>query len=515
MMLKNLMKLSPLLLSVFLLTACGDDAEQQTTAQKDADPVRNLLDEVNKQQIKPPKPAMLSTITNTLVFSSVRLGEEMTLPIVLNAEGDDPLTVLDIKVASEQQVFTIDGSCSKGVILGTNQSSCRIDVTFRPTDPRLYQTSIVVVHSAQNSPLLIDVSGNGELPPQAAAPVFEQPKPPSDLYNEAQRLLAQRKGAALQVLSNGFELQGDRWNLSDKDYAGIGVEPSVSTYPVNRTRMITADRFIPAVMETTVSSEIPGGRMTAIIENNVYSAEGRNILIPAGSRTIGTYEGLGKTGNERLNVTWSRIITPSGVGISVDSPGADPMGRTGLVGDVDNRYFDRYIVPLLVTSMGIAANYAVSPDQVQQTTFGGITDGFLGTVTSETLSKETVAGRQFAAAMLEISKQIIEENIEIGPIVTIPGGTRFTIMPTRDLVLKNPTLISAAEENPDSIGAQAKQLVQAIQRGDFNTSTDKITDLLAKAAQKANASGGGLAGAGVGSNAQYDFGPPTAPGAQR
>jgi type IV secretory pathway VirB10-like protein len=502
-----------------LVASCGE--KEAPPPPKSADPVRDLLDVVNKQEVKPTLPSKLATLTSTLTFSGVKIGGELTLPVILNVEGDEPLTIQQVQLASEQSVFTLGGACADGLIMGPNKTSCRIDVTFRPQEARSYQTTIIVTHSAKNSPLLVQLSGAGEQlvdasPPPLQIPEQIVPYTPSYEYINAQRLQQQRSSGTLQVLQTGDRVTSG-WKMSDEDYASYGYDPIVSSYPVNRDRMITSDRYIPAVLESTINTQIGGGRMTAMVENHVYSASGRNILIPAGSRLIGTSQSLGRTGRSRLDAVWTRIIRPDGVNITVQSPASDPMGRNGMVGYIDYRLFNRYIAPLLVASIGVGLEYALSNKDSTTTTFNGINGGGnSGTTTSETLSPGQKAGRDLAESFAEQSKRLLNDYVDTTPILTIPSGTRFLLTPTQDLVMKTPTLLTSSAET-NQVLEKAKQLVFALQRGDLGTGTEKLAEVLGNAAQvgQRNEAAGAVVNqsfAPVQGGGQFNYGPPPTAG---
>ncbi|WP_264765555.1 TrbI/VirB10 family protein, partial [Moraxella catarrhalis] len=47
-------------------------------------------------------------------------------------------------------------------------------------------------------------------------------------------------------------------------------------------RTITADRMIPAILITPISSEIGGSKIVAQVESDIYATMGRAVLIPKG-----------------------------------------------------------------------------------------------------------------------------------------------------------------------------------------------------------------------------------------
>jgi type IV secretory pathway VirB10-like protein len=458
------------------LGACGKKAEQPAPDQPKVDPLKSLMDMANEQ--KPPAPAVLIPSSSSLNFTGLKVGDDMTLPLTLSNTGQ-ALTIKDIRLAGEGETFSVTGTCTQGIVLQKDTPECVLEITFKPREARTYQTSLMVIHDATNSPLLINLLGVSMPSIQDNTDAL----PSADLMNAREVMNSRRRGKLTVMNSNVATQLSDEYDMSSDDYSDIGYIPTTATYPVNRERMITADRFIPVVLENTINSQLPDGRATAVIETHVYSSEGRNIIIPAGSRVIGKYKSLQKRGQTRLDIVWSRILRPDGVGIDVQSPSVDQMGRAGLPGDIDNRYFDRYGVPLLMSTMAILANYAASPSQVTSSTFNTPGTGILGTTTSETLSRENVAVRSFGAELLDTANQIVRENVQIDPVVTVPAGTRFYITPTKDIVLKSPTLLTSAGDSANDLIAQARGLIRGLQKGDLEASSEKLVQVLGLAAK--------------------------------
>lgn len=172
-----------------------------------------------------------------------------------------------------------------------------------------------------------------------------------------------------------------------------------STFPVDHSRTLTADMTIGALLISSIRSDL-GGQVTALIERHVFATHGEKILIPAGSKAIGTYAAISEAGTERLAVTWNRIITPRGVDIVIpNSQGTDAMGRNGLTGEVDDRGGDRYNRALITSLIPIPA-------------------------------AEQIVGAQIA------------DGKDIKPRLTIAHGTRITINPTQDIFFKKPVWVA-------------------------------------------------------------------------
>lgn len=64
-----------------------------------------------------------------------------------------------------------------------------------------------------------------------------------------------------------------------KDWSEQGIKKVISSWRVDMSEMILADKPIPAVIAVQLSSTHPTP-ITAFVERNVYAEEGRNVLIP-------------------------------------------------------------------------------------------------------------------------------------------------------------------------------------------------------------------------------------------
>ncbi|AQX22508.1 type IV secretion system protein VirB10 [Bartonella sp. Coyote22sub2] len=93
---------------------------------------------------------------------------------------------------------------------------------------------------------------------------------------------------------------------------------------------IKAGTIIPSVMISGVNSDLPG-QIIAQVKESVYdSATGQNVLIPIGSRLVGTYDSCVTTGQKRALIAWSRVIYPDGSSLSLGNmPGVDQSGYAG------------------------------------------------------------------------------------------------------------------------------------------------------------------------------------------
>jgi type IV secretion system protein VirB10 len=130
----------------------------------------------------------------------------------------------------------------------------------------------------------------------------------------------------------------------------------------NRSMTVPQGYLISAVLETGFDSTKPGFAR-AIVSRDVRGFDGKNVLIPRGSRLTGEYESAATQGQNRAVITWTRLIRPDGMTIMMDSPAVDTVGRGGVRASVNTHFFARLGDALLQSTVGLGqalANRAVT-----------------------------------------------------------------------------------------------------------------------------------------------------------
>lgn len=122
----------------------------------------------------------------------------------------------------------------------------------------------------------------------------------------------------------------------------------------DRNFLITAGSFIPCVLQSAMDSSQPG-YVSCIVPRDVYSDNGRVVLMEKGTKIVGEYQGGLNRGEYRLFVLWTRAVTPRGISIDVASPATDALGRGGMDGRVNTFFWQRFGTALLFSLVEDAA----------------------------------------------------------------------------------------------------------------------------------------------------------------
>lgn len=194
---------------------------------------------------------------------------------------------------------------------------------------------------------------------------------------------------------------------------GNAVPVSMASQIDNLPYKVLQGEFIEAVLEPRAISDLPG-QLCALVQRDVYGAQGRLKLIPWGSRVCGTYNAELRKGQDRLFVVWNTLRRPDGVQVAIDSAGSDQLGTAGMGGIVDTHFAEIFGMSALLSIIGAGASNV------------GVSSG--DQYNSASQYRQSV---QQAAA--QSSQQVLSPYINIQPTVTVPAGSRVRIYVNKDL----------------------------------------------------------------------------------
>ncbi|SDN95553.1 type IV secretion system protein VirB10 [Ensifer sp. YR511] len=188
--------------------------------------------------------------------------------------------------------------------------------------------------------------------------------------------------------------------------------------------MIPEGTLVPGLLETAINSDLPG-QIRAIVAQDVYSFDGRRVLIPTGTRLIGEYQSDITRGQKRIFVIWTRLLRDDGVSIRLNSIGTDSLGRSGLSGIVNNKWRERFGSAILLSIVGAGASYL--------TGYGtGQTSSITGEETNSDRAAE-LARETIAQTFSDMANQALAENLRIPPTISVHQGERIFVYVRQDL----------------------------------------------------------------------------------
>lgn len=197
-------------------------------------------------------------------------------------------------------------------------------------------------------------------------------------------------------------------------------DATAATVMGDRNYMVAQGKLLDAVLETAVNSDQPG-MVRALISYDIYADSGRNVLFPRGSRIIGRYDSAVIKGQARVFIVWQRVIRPDGTDIQIDSPGVDPLGRSGVEGDVNNHFFQIFGTAAVLSVIGVGtATVGVKPQDQNNSIAqyrSGVADSFNRTAGSA-----------------------LDQYMNIKPTITLNQGILVKIFVARDLIF-SPVLV--------------------------------------------------------------------------
>lgn len=188
--------------------------------------------------------------------------------------------------------------------------------------------------------------------------------------------------------------------------------------PLQRPDMLLVrGTHLGCVLQTRIVTDV-AGHTACVVTGAVYSFDGRRLLIPAGSRVLGHYEGAPR--GPRIAVVWDRILTPSGLDIRMASPGVDGLGGAGHPGHYSAHWGSRIGSAMLVSLIGDAFKYAAAGE------------GPSGTVIGE---GGVVVRSPYESATARTLERLAGQALDVrrAPTVTIAQGTVVNIHVARDV----------------------------------------------------------------------------------
>ena len=184
--------------------------------------------------------------------------------------------------------------------------------------------------------------------------------------------------------------------------------------------VLNAGAVIQATLLTGVTSDVQNGDVVAQVRQNIYdSLTGTHLLIPQGSRIIGTTGATGGLGNQRISVVFKRIILPNGASMTL--PNQQAIDGTGYPGLMDK--YNEHRGKLYQTAF-FSALFSAAAQSLTGNTSGS---------DSRSPGQEAVSGA--VASILQTGQKLMDKDANVNPTIEIEPGFQFSIFVNQDLAI--------------------------------------------------------------------------------
>ena len=182
----------------------------------------------------------------------------------------------------------------------------------------------------------------------------------------------------------------------------------------NRSLTLPKGTVFTCALKTRVVSAT-SGFIGCQVQRNVYSDDGRVLLVERGSHLDGEYRATSiRPGTVRIPVLWTRVRTPHGVTVDIESPGTGQLGESGIDGYVDNRWVERIGAAMLVSLINDAVQLVI---QTQTNDASG----------------DTIIFPSTTASTSKLAEKVLDSTINIPPLIYQNQGGIVGIYVARDV----------------------------------------------------------------------------------
>ncbi len=187
---------------------------------------------------------------------------------------------------------------------------------------------------------------------------------------------------------------------------------------------ITEGTVIPCTLQTAINSQLPG-LVTCVVPIDIRGATGNVVLLDRGTKIVGQIQSGLLQGQDRVFVNWTRAETPDHVVITLDSPGTDELGRSGLPGAVNTHFWQRFGGALMLTLVqgGLDAATVMAA----------------GNGNSNSASQQAALGFVYSAQSngQSVANTALQNTINIPPTLTKNQGDTVGLIVAHDLDFSN------------------------------------------------------------------------------
>ena len=278
------------------------------------------------------------------------------------------------------------------------------------TDATASEVAASDTNTVENPPVVVAQAPASE--PQVN-PILERRLGGGVLVNDGNLKEPDNETAEVQVAH-----QGDTGGNTDEksfNLQGTVFTPRVASQRGDKTLLLTRGTTIPCVLVTKIVTD-HAGITKCQATKDVWSANGKTVLIERGSVFMGEQTAAMLQGEARVAVRWTQLETPKGVLVQIDSPSVGKLGAAGNEAWVNHHFWKRFGGSVMISLIGD-----------------------LSAGLGKRLSKRQadVTFEQSNENAKSMAEEALRNSINIPPTGTINQGALLNIMVARDVDFKN------------------------------------------------------------------------------
>jgi type IV secretion system protein VirB10 len=177
--------------------------------------------------------------------------------------------------------------------------------------------------------------------------------------------------------------------------------------------------IIPAVLETSVNTDLPGNVIARVSENVYDSRTGQKLLIPQGTLLFARYNSSVSYAQRRVQIVWDLLIRPDGYQVELGGQNAvDERGMAGVKAEYRENWFEYLKAAGLITMFSLA-----NAQMAGETARYGSAEMAAGVAASN------------AEFVAQIGGSIVSRAMNIQPTLILTSGEKINVMLTKNLYL--------------------------------------------------------------------------------
>ena len=194
-------------------------------------------------------------------------------------------------------------------------------------------------------------------------------------------------------------------------------EPAVVTVPADPpgTERVYEGSMLSGVLVNQLDGDF-AGPVLAQVAIPFYSRDRQRILVPRGTRLLGTAQAVGDQDQSRLAVGFHRMVWPDGRWVDLSFHGLNQIGESALIDQVNRHYWSMFAA---AGAVGVLAGFTLQGSSPLEGGMAGFRSG---------------AGQGFGQS----ATQILQRFLNRMPTITIRAGHRLRVWVTSDFLVPRP-----------------------------------------------------------------------------